>query len=161
MEVTVSGINKVILLGRLGQDPTSKAFDDGGSVTNFSIATSRKWKGKDGEEKEEVEWVKCSAFGKLGEVCGKYLVKGKQVYLEGRLRTRTWDKDGESRYSTEVVVEKVEFLGDAKSAEAIAEKKVGENERSSQKIPPPAQTPQKKLKNFAPGAINEDDEIPF
>ncbi len=109
----MSSVNKVIIIGNLGQDPEMRYLDGGSPVCNLSIATARKWKDKNsGEFKEEVEWHKCSVFGKTAENCGQYLVKGKQVYIEGRIKTRSWDdKDGIKRYSTEIVAEQVTFLG--------------------------------------------------
>jgi len=108
----MSGINKVILIGNLGRDPEVRYTPDGAAVANFSIATSEQWKDKaTGEKKERTEWHRIVAFGKLGEICGEYLSKGKQVYIEGRLQTRSWEKDGVTRYTTEIVASDVQFLG--------------------------------------------------
>ncbi|MBA3019468.1 MAG: single-stranded DNA-binding protein [Proteobacteria bacterium] len=113
----MSGINKVILIGRLGRDPEVRYTPDGAAVANFSIATSEEWKDKaTGEKKERTEWHRIVAFRKLGEICGEYLSKGKQVYVEGRLQTRSWEKDGVTRYSTEIVASDVQFLGGRDSA---------------------------------------------
>lgn len=108
----MAGINKAILVGRLGRDPEVRYTSDGRAVTNFSIATSDEWKDKDtGEKKERTEWHRIVAFGKLGEICGEYLSKGRQVYVEGKLQTRSWEKDGVTRYTTEIVAGDVQFLG--------------------------------------------------
>jgi len=109
----MAGINKVILIGRLGNDPEIRYTPSGAAVANFSIATSEEWKDKDsGEKKERTEWHRIVAWRKLGEICGEYLSKGKQVYVEGRLQTRSWDdKDGNKRYTTEIVASDVQFLG--------------------------------------------------
>ncbi len=108
----MSGINKVILIGRLGKDPDVRDAPSGDTVTNFSIATSEEWKDKStGEKKERTEWHRIVAFRRLGEICGEYLSKGSQVYIEGRLQTRSWEKDGETKYTTEVVASNVQFLG--------------------------------------------------
>ena len=108
----MAGINKVILIGRLGKDPEVRYTADGAAVVNFSIATSEEWKDKNtGEKKEKTEWHRIVAFRKLGEICGEYLSKGKQVYLEGKLQTRSWEKDGVTRYTTEIVASDVQFLG--------------------------------------------------
>lgn len=108
----MAGVNKVILIGRLGKDPEIKYFQDGTAVCNFSIATSEEWKDKNtGEKKEKTEWHRIVAFRKLAEICGEYLSKGKQVYVEGRLRTRSWEQDGATRYVTEIVASEVQFLG--------------------------------------------------
>lgn len=108
----MSGINKVIIVGRLGQDPEMRYFADGTAVTNFSIATSDEWKDKNtGEKKEKTEWHRVVAFRKLAEICGKYLSKGRQVYIEGKLQTRSWEKDGVTRYTTEIVANDMQMLG--------------------------------------------------
>lgn len=101
------GINKVILVGNLGQDPEVKYLPSGGAVANITIATSESWKDKNtGEQKEKTEWHRVAIFGKLAEVAGEYLRKGSQVYVEGQLQTRKWqDQSGQDRYSTEVVVQ--------------------------------------------------------
>ncbi|MCX8044354.1 MAG: single-stranded DNA-binding protein [Desulfobacterota bacterium] len=101
-------VNKVILIGRLGRDPEIRYTPSGTAVANFSVATS--FKPKEGEEK--TEWHRCVAFGRTAEVCGQYLHKGSQVYVEGRLQTRDWeDKDGNKRSTTEVLIERMQMLG--------------------------------------------------
>ncbi|MDX2454990.1 single-stranded DNA-binding protein [Desulfosarcina sp.] len=101
------GINKVILVGNLGQDPEIRYTADGRPIANFSIATSESWKDKNsGEKREKTEWHRVVVFGKLAEICGEYLSKGKQVYIEGKLRTRKWQgQDGQDKYTTEVVID--------------------------------------------------------
>ncbi|EYU13895.1 single-stranded DNA-binding protein [Photorhabdus aegyptia] len=100
------GINKVILIGNLGQDPEVRYMSNGGAVTNITLATSESWRDKQtGEMKEKTEWHRVVLFGKLAEVAGEYLRKGSQVYIEGSLQTRKWqDQNGQERYTTEVVV---------------------------------------------------------
>jgi single-strand DNA-binding protein len=112
------GVNKVILIGNLGRDPEVRYTPDGTAVANFSIATSMEWTDKgSGEKKERTEWHRIVAWRKLGEICGKYLSKGSQVYIEGRLQTRDWqDKDGNKRYTTEVIATDVQFLGPKESS---------------------------------------------
>lgn len=106
------GVNKVILVGNLGKDPEVKYTPSGTAIANFSIATAESWKGKDGEKQERTEWHNVVAFGKLAEICGEYLHKGKQVYVEGRIQTRQWeDRDGNKRYTTEVVANTMQMLG--------------------------------------------------
>lgn len=107
------GINKVIIIGRLGNDPEIRYTPSGSAVANFSVATSDTWKDKTtGEKKERTEWHRIVAWDKLGENCGKYLSKGRQVYVEGRLQTRSYDdKEGVKRYTTEIVAQDVQFLG--------------------------------------------------
>jgi len=104
-------INKAILVGRLGKDPEVRYTADGAMVTNFNLATDEQWKDKSGEKVQKTEWHKIVAFGKLAEICGKYLVKGKLVYLEGRIQTRAWDdKEGVKRYTTEIVASNMQML---------------------------------------------------
>jgi len=108
----MASVNKVILIGNLGRDPELRYTQEGVAVSNFSIATSTEWKDKNsGEKKEKTEWHKIVAFGKLGEICGELLSKGKQVYIEGRLQTRSWEKDGVTRYTTEIVADQMRILG--------------------------------------------------
>ena len=107
------GVNKVILVGHLGQDPDVRAMPSGSSVANLSLATNEQWRDKNtGEPQERTEWHRLALFGKLAEIAGQYLRKGAQVYVEGRLRTRKWqDRDGHDRYSTEIVVNELQMLG--------------------------------------------------
>ena len=106
-------VNKVILIGHLGKDPEVRYATSGTAVCNFLMATTRTYKDKQGERKDETEWHKISAFGRTAEVCGEYLKKGAQVYIEGRLQTRKWQEKetGADRYSTEIIVEHLEMLG--------------------------------------------------
>lgn len=101
------GVNKVILVGNLGADPEIRYMPNGGAVANITIATSESWRDKaTGEQREKTEWHRVALFGKLAEVCGEYLRKGSQVYIEGQLQTRKWqDQSGQDRYTTEVVVQ--------------------------------------------------------
>ena len=112
----MSGVNKVILIGRLGKDPEVKYLPSGGAVTNFSIATSESWKDKNsGQRQERTEWHSIVIFNKLAEIAGEYLRKGSMVYIEGSLRTRKWQaQDGSDRYSTEIVASVMQML-DGKS----------------------------------------------
>lgn len=115
----MSGVNKVILIGRLGTDPEIRYTQQGSAVANFNIATSENWTDKAGEKQEKTEWHRIVVWGKVAELCSQYLAKGRQVFVEGRLQTRQWeDKDGGKRYTTEVVANTVQFLdrGQDKSA---------------------------------------------
>ncbi len=108
----MAGLNKVMLIGNLGRDPEIRYSQQGTAVVNFSIATSETWNDKtSGERQEKTEWHRVVVFGKQAEVCGKYLSKGSSVYIEGRLQTRSWEKDGQTHYTTEVVVQNFQFLG--------------------------------------------------
>ena len=108
----MAGINKVILVGRLGKDPEIRYTADGVPVASFSIATSVEWKDKNtGEKREKTEWHRIDAWRRLGEICGEYLRKGKQVYIEGRLQTDSWeDRDGNKRYTTKIVAREMQML---------------------------------------------------
>ena len=105
-------VNKVILIGRLGQDPEMRNTQGGASVCNFSLATNENWRDKSGQKQERTEWHRVVVWGKLAELCTNYLNKGRQVYLEGRLQTRQWqDQQGATRYTTEIVANNLQFLG--------------------------------------------------
>lgn len=106
-------VNKVILLGRLGQDPELKYTPNGSSVCNFSLATTESWSDKQsGQKQEKTEWHRVVVWGKLAELCNQYLSKGRQAFVEGRIQTRSWDdKDGQKRYSTEILASTVQFIG--------------------------------------------------
>ena len=106
------GVNKVILVGNLGADPDMRYTPSGAGVCELRLATNESWTDKNGQKQERTEWHRIVVWGKRGEVCGKYLAKGRQVYVEGRLRTRNWeDKDGNKRWTTEVIANDVQFLG--------------------------------------------------
>lgn len=108
----MSGVNKFIGVGNLTRDPIVRHTKNGQAVTSFAIACNESWKDKDGAKQERVEYVQIVAWGKLGEICGEYLSKGKQVYVEGRLQTRDWeDNDGIKRYTTEIVIGTMTMLG--------------------------------------------------
>ena len=142
----MAGINKVILIGRLGNDPEVRYTPDGTAVANFSIATSDEWTDKaTNEKRERTEWHRIVAWRRLGEICGEYLSKGKQVYVEGKLQTRSWEKDGVTRYTTEIVASDVQFLGAKEPADAYRSSDPSETTQYSK--PPPAD--------------RQDDDIPF
>jgi single-strand DNA-binding protein len=104
-------INKVILVGRLGADPEVRYTPDGAMVTTFRLATDEQWKDKSGERTQRTEWHRVVAFRKLAEICGSYLAKGRLVYVEGRLQTRSWeDKEGQKRFTTEIVASNMQIL---------------------------------------------------
>ena len=109
----MAGMNKAILIGNLGKDPEIRYTPSGTAVANFSIATSESWTDKEsGDKRERTEWHRIVAWGKLAEICGEYLHKGKQVYVEGRIQTRDWeDNDGVKRYTTEIIINQMLMLG--------------------------------------------------
>lgn len=117
-------VNKVILLGRLGQDPELKYTPSGSSVCNFSLATSENWKDKNnGQKQEKTEWHRIVVWGKLAELCHQYLTKGRQVYVEGKLQTRSWDDktSGAKRYTTEILATAIQFIGGPGSETTFSE----------------------------------------
>lgn len=123
----MAGINKVILVGRLGRDPEVRYTPNGVPVASFSIATSEEWKDKEtGEKRERTEWHRIEAWRRLAEICGEYLNKGKQVYIEGKLQTDAWeDRDGNKRYTTKIVAQNMQMLdsaGKGGSAESVDER---------------------------------------
>lgn len=108
----MASVNKAIIIGNLGADPELRYTNAGTAVASFRVATNEKWKDMNGELKERTEWHNIVAWGKLGETCGKYLKKGRPVYVEGRLQTRSWeDQTGNKRYTTEIVALTMQFLG--------------------------------------------------
>jgi len=131
-------INKAILVGRLGKDPEVRYTPDGAMVTSFSLATDEQWKDKSGEKVQKTEWHNIVTFGKLAEICEKYLAKGSLVYLEGKLRTESWDKDGQTHYATKIIVRDMKMLGSKGSGEG--QKSSGEG-------------------GYSP--FNGDDDVPF
>jgi len=143
------GINKVILVGNLGNDPEIKHSANGSAIANISIATTESWKDKNtGEQQERVEWHRVVMFNRLGEIAGEYLKKGSQVYIEGKLQTRKWqDQSGNDRYSTEVVANEMQMLG-------------GRGDGSSNGAPQRSQGATKPAQ-AAPPTNDFDDDIPF
>lgn len=133
-------VNKVILLGNVGRDPEVRAMPSGENVATFSLATSRKWKGQDGNRQEETTWHNVTAFGKMADVVGQYVTKGKQLYIEGRIKVSDWEKDGQKHYKTEIIVDQLTLLG-SKGDSAGAPR-------------------QERSEDPAPQHI-EDDDIPF
>lgn len=141
----MSGINKVILIGRLGADPEVKTVTGGNNVARLSVATSENWTDRDGQKQERTEWHRVVVWGKLADLCGKYLSKGRQVYVEGRLQTRSWeDQQGQKKYSTEIVANTVQFLGSNQREQTTQDHDFG-------------------AQNFGPEPAfdNNADEIPF
>ena len=155
------GVNKVILVGNLGQDPEVRYLPSGGAVANFTLATSDSWRDKQtGEMKEQTEWHRVVMFGKLAEVAGEYLRKGSQVYIEGRLRTRKYtDKEGVDRYATEIIADTMQMLGSRQGAGEPSD------DRGSYQPPSrPAQNTQQQRpqQNNRPAGLSDmDDDIPF
>ncbi len=143
------GVNKVILVGNLGKDPDVRYMPSGSAVANVTLATSESWKDKQtGEKQERTEWHNIAFFGRLAEIAGEYLKKGSQVYIEGSLRTRKWqDKNGNDRYTTEIIASEMQMLGSRGGGSVSAE-------TPSQKASEPAG-------GADSGASEFDDDIPF
>ncbi len=163
------GINKVILVGNLGQDPETRYMPSGGAVTNVTIATSESWKDKQtGQPQERTEWHRVVFFNRLAEIAGEYLKKGSKVYVEGSLRTRKWqDQGGQDRYTTEIVAAEMQML-DSRSGGGMSS---GGGYDDSYGAPPPQAAPQRRPQQSAPapapsappagGFDDFDDDIPF
>jgi single-strand DNA-binding protein len=136
----MAGINKVILVGNLGADPEMRFTADGTAVCKFSLATSRRYTGKDGQKQEKTEWHRIVAWRKLAEICGQYLSKGKQIVIEGRIEYGSYEKDGVKHYTTDIVAENMQMLGGSPGGNRLQEPE------------PSFEAP--------PGGVPEDD-IPF
>ena len=150
-------VNKVILLGNLGRDPELRFLPNGDAVCNFSIATTDSWKDKAGEKQEKTEWHKIVMYRKLAEIAGEYLKKGRPVYLEGRLQTRKWQtKDGQDRYTTEIVADNMQMLG----GRDTGTQSVAKNEFNQE--PKKNDSPSKADDSSAASSFDEfEDDIPF
>lgn len=168
------GVNKVILVGTLGQDPETKTFANGGSVTQFSIATSESWNDKNtGERKEVTEWHRIVLNNRLGEVAQQYLKKGSKVYIEGSLRTRKWtDQNGQERYMTEIRGDSMQMLDSARGQggqeqsnnyDAYAprqqnDRPAAQNHQNTARAPEPARKPAAEPQSYS---NDLDDDLPF
>lgn len=157
------GINKVILIGNLGKDPETRYMPSGGAVTNVTVATSESWKDKDGQRQERTEWHKVVFFNKLAEIAGEYLKKGSKVYIEGALRTRSYDKDGQKHYTTEIVASEMQMLdGKGGGGSPGMDDDHGFDQSESRPAPAPAQARPRPAAQQAPApAADFDDDIPF
>ncbi len=154
-------VNKVILVGNLGKDPELRYTPAGQAVATFSLATSERYKDRNGEMQEKTEWHNIVAWRQLAEICGKYLHKGRQVYIEGRIQTRSYDdRDGNKKYITEIVADQMQMLGNRGGEEGVG----GERRSESRPSRPSSQgagstTPA--YEDFADPPFNPDDDIPF
>ena len=160
------GVNKVILVATCGQDPETRYMPNGNAVTNLSLATSEQWTDKQtGQKVEKTEWHRVSLFGKVAEIAGEYLRKGSQVYIEGKLQTREWEKDGIKRYSTEIIVDMqgtLQLLGSRPQGDQAQRPTTGGYQNSAPRSQPkresrpaPQPMPQSSPDDFP------DDDIPF
>ncbi|HRI77977.1 MAG TPA: single-stranded DNA-binding protein [Cyclobacteriaceae bacterium] len=145
----MSGVNKVILVGRLGKDPEVRNLENGASVANFTMATSESYKDKTtGEKKESTEWHNIVLWRGLAEIAAKYLHKGDMIYIEGKLRTRSWEKEGVTRYTTEIVGDNMTMLSTRRDGGSNQEYK-------------PSAAPQQSQEGFKPSADSGTDDLPF
>jgi single-strand DNA-binding protein len=139
----MASVNKVILIGNLGRDPEVRYTPSGTAVANFSLATTENWTNKDGEKQSRTEWHRIEAWGRLGEICGEYLSKGSQVYIEGSIRTDEWeDQEGNKRQTTKIRAWRMQMLGSRAQAESLSNEDFG---------------PEPKTESSGP----TEDDIPF
>jgi single-strand DNA-binding protein len=152
----MASVNKVILIGNLGADPETRYLPSGEAVTNIRIATTDVWKDKAGEKQEHTEWHRVAFFGKSAEIAGEYLKKGSPVYVEGRIRTRKWqDKDGQDRYSTEIIADRMQLLGGRSGgADTMAARELAGSQPVASGAKPAAQRKATPIEEL-------DDDIPF
>ena len=166
------GVNKVIIIGNLGSDPEARQFGNGGSVTNISVATSEQWTDKQsGEKREDTQWHRISLFNRLGEIAAQYLRKGSKVYIEGSLRTRKYEKDGQDHYVTEIRADQMQMLDSLNEGQKPNNQGYQNNNQQNgdysnqqqdnynrQPAQQPSQPPQNPAMN---GGGATDDDIPF
>ncbi len=164
------GVNKVILVGTCGQDPDVRYLSNGNAVTNLSLATSEQWTDKrSGEKVERTEWHRVSLFGKVAEIAGEYLRKGSQCYIEGKLQTREWEKDGIKRYTTEIIVDingTLQLLGGRPDNQGGGQQHQQQRQPQQQRQQPRQQyqqrsAPQQNQQAAPPDYDSFDDDIPF
>ena len=153
----MASINKVMLIGNLGKDPEIRYMPSGDAIANLTLATTENWKDKAGEKQEKTEWHRISMFGRLAEIAGEYLKKGSSVYIEGKLQTRKWqDKEGNDRYTTEIVANEMKMLGSRPSG---GDTSMDKPASSSAKSARPAASPAAPSGNS--GFDDMEDDIPF
>jgi single-strand DNA-binding protein len=150
-DCVMAGLNKVMIIGNLGRDPELKYSQASTAVCSLNLAASEKWKDKEGNQQEKTEWVRAVSFGKQAEVLEKYLSKGSQVYIEGRLQTRNYEKDGQTHYTTEVVVKDFVFLGGGQQ----------KDQPQQQGYRQPPQGNQQQYQPPQGNTLIPDDDIPF
>lgn len=153
----MNGVNKVILLGRVGRDPEIRYTNGGAAVANFSVATSERWKDKQtGEMKEMTEWSRIVAFGRLAEIVGEYLAKGARVYIEGSMRTRQWERDGQTHYTTEINARELQLLDKRSDGEAPSSDRLVQSRAET-----PGQRKRQAEQATSSPPVDFDDDIPF
>ena len=150
----MAGVNKVILLGRLGKDPEIRAMETGRKVANFTLATSETYKDKNGEKVESTEWHNVVFWGPVADVIEKYVKKGSQIYVEGKLRTRSYEKDNVKRYTTEILGDTITMLDGNKNSE-------GTSSNTASGYTAPASTKSVVEDRFEKSAMDDSDDLPF
>lgn len=147
----MAGLNKVILIGNLGADPEVRYTGNGQPVANFSLATTERWTNKEGQREERTEWHRIVAFGRTAEIVGQYLKKGRQIYVEGKLQTRSWeDRDGNKRYTTEIVCNNMQMLGSRGDVAEVPEDSGAQAAAAGADLGSPGKD-----------VVDEDDDLPF
>jgi single-strand DNA-binding protein len=173
----MASVNRVIIIGNLGREPETRYMPNGEAVTNIAVATTESWKDKSsGEKKEVTEWHRITFYRKLAEIAGQYLKKGSQIYVEGRLQTRKWqDKDGADRYTTEIIADTMQMLGNRNGGGGTADHHGNDDHGHSQHAPAPAAAPAPQRNQGGGGGQStraamrsapnfsdmENDDIPF
>ena len=167
-------LNKVLIIGRLGKDPETRYTPQGSAMTRFTVASGRRWRTAEGEDREDTEWFNVVAWDKLGEICNQYLTKGARVYVEGRLQTRKWqDKDGQDRYTTEVIASDMIMLSSKQDRQAAPDYEAPAEEEYSAPAPSRAparpangnsgarSAPSRAPARNVPQTIDEAEDLPF
>ncbi len=159
----MASINKVMLIGNLGKDPEIRYMPSGDAIANLTLATTENWKDKAGEKQEKTEWHRVSMFGRLAEIAGEYLKKGSSVYIEGKLQTRKWqDKEGNDRYTTEIVANEMKMLGGRASGGDTGMDKTSTTSSAGESRPAPPSANATPAKPAGGSGFDDmEDDIPF
>lgn len=160
----MASVNKVILVGNLGRDPEVRYMPNGEAVCNFSIATTENWKDKAGVKQEKTEWHNIVMYRKLAEIAGEYLAKGRPVYIEGRLQTRKWEKDGVTRYSTEIIADSMQMLGGKDGGQSAGQDSgndYNQDQAPARERPAQASKPAAKPATQSTSFDDFEDDVPF
>jgi single-strand DNA-binding protein len=159
------GVNKVIILGNVGKDPETRYLPSGGAVTNLAIATSEQWKDKNtGQPQEKTEWHRVVFFNRLAEIVNEYVRKGSKLYIEGSLRTRSWEQDGQTKYATEIVASEMQLLDSRQGGTAASQTNDAPPRPINHNSQPPArpQQPVQRQPNQPPAGYDDfDDDLPY
>lgn len=154
----MAGVNKVIILGRLGKDPEMRSFDSGSQVCRIVVATSETYNDKQGQKVEKTEWHNISFWGKLADIANKYLKKGSEVYVEGKLQTNSYESDGITKYSTEILANSMNLIGGRPEGSAQTQNTA---QATSSAAAPKPMSPQSATNSALGGNDDDDDDLPF